>query len=177
MTPSAAGTLLLPRSWRASLARSPVEAAVGQLTAAVQRHRAVSGEPTRRLLEAERSSGTLARGLDAYRDQLDGVGTTGANPGGCTRGNDPPAPVARLRTWHEGRPWPVAVTALNIRCGLTAPCRPGPSAPALPITPNRYSMVEIRTSGLRRTRYPVICGPSSLFVLPSWPYGLNGRNE
>jgi hypothetical protein len=47
------------------------EAIVGQLTASAQRHRAVSGETGRRLLEAERASGALAHGLDAYRDQLD----------------------------------------------------------------------------------------------------------
>jgi hypothetical protein len=46
---------------------------VGQLTADLQRHRAVSAGSGRRWLEAESTSGALARGLDAYRDQLDGL--------------------------------------------------------------------------------------------------------
>ena len=50
------------------------EAVVGRLTASAQRHRAVFGEVSRRWLEAERSSSAIARGLDAYRDQLDVVG-------------------------------------------------------------------------------------------------------
>ena len=49
------------------------EAAVEQLTAVVQRHRTTSGDLARRWLEAERASSTLTRGLDAYRDQIDGV--------------------------------------------------------------------------------------------------------
>lgn len=49
------------------------EAKVAQLTAALQRYRARAGEPARRWLEAQRSAGGLASGLDAYRDQLDGL--------------------------------------------------------------------------------------------------------
>ncbi len=65
--------LVAPELARLAGEVAKIEVAVEQLTAAVQRHRMVSGEPARRLLEAERTSGILARGLDAYRDQLDGV--------------------------------------------------------------------------------------------------------
>ena len=57
-----------------------VEAEVGQLAAAVQRYRAGAGEPARRWLEAQRSAGTLAKGLDAYRDQLDGLARPARTP-------------------------------------------------------------------------------------------------
>ena len=57
-----------------------VEAAVEQLTAAVQRHRTTSAELARRWFEAERTSGTLTRGLDAYRDQIDGVARPARTP-------------------------------------------------------------------------------------------------
>ncbi|MGA3221467.1 MAG: MobF family relaxase [Acidimicrobiales bacterium] len=49
------------------------EAVVAQLTAAVERHRAVPRETARRWLDAASTSGALARRLEAYRDQLDGV--------------------------------------------------------------------------------------------------------
>ena len=95
MTPSATGTLLSPRSWRRLAGEvAKIEVAVEQLTAAVQRHRMVSGEPARRLLEAERTSGILARGLDAYRDQLDGVARPARTLAAAHAGSNRPAPVA-----------------------------------------------------------------------------------
>jgi hypothetical protein len=48
------------------------EVVVGDLAMAVQRHRTVSAGASRRWLELDRTSGELASGLDAYRDQLDG---------------------------------------------------------------------------------------------------------
>jgi hypothetical protein len=56
------------------------EAEVGQLAAARQRYQAGAGEPPRRWLEAQRSAGTLAKGLDAYRDGLDGLARPGRTP-------------------------------------------------------------------------------------------------
>ena len=56
------------------------EAEVGQLVAALQRHKAGVGEPARRWLEAQRSAGTLASGLDAYRDRLDGLARPARTP-------------------------------------------------------------------------------------------------
>ena len=62
--------------------------ALGQLTAALQHYRAGAGEPARRWLEAQRSASALAGGLDAYRDQLDGL----ARPAGTPM----PAPAAQV---------------------------------------------------------------------------------
>jgi hypothetical protein len=49
------------------------EAEVARLTAALQRYRTGNGETARRWHEAQRSASTLAGGLGAYRDQLDGL--------------------------------------------------------------------------------------------------------
>ena len=56
------------------------EADVGQLAASVQRYRAGAGEPARQWLHAQRSAGTLAQGLDAHRDQLDGLARPARTP-------------------------------------------------------------------------------------------------
>jgi hypothetical protein len=65
--------LVVPALQRLDVELAKVEAAVGQLTAAAQGHREVFEEPAHRWLEAASTYGALARGLDAYRDQLDGV--------------------------------------------------------------------------------------------------------
>ena len=75
------------------------EAEVGQLAAALRHYRAGAGEPARRWLEAQRTAGRLVRGLDVYRDQLDGL----ARPA--------PTPAATPVALALPRPWPVYAPA------------------------------------------------------------------
>jgi conjugative relaxase-like TrwC/TraI family protein len=65
--------LIAPELARLDGEVASVEAEVEQLAGAVRRYRAGAGEPAHRWLEAQRSARTLASGLDAYRDQLDGL--------------------------------------------------------------------------------------------------------
>jgi len=72
--------LIAPELARLDGEVASVEAEAEQLAAALQRYRVGAGEPARRWLEAQRSAGTLASGLDAYRDQLDGLGRPAPTP-------------------------------------------------------------------------------------------------
>ena len=78
-------------------AAASAEAEVAQLTAALQRYRARAGERARRWLEEHRSAGRLASGLDAYRDQLDGL----ARPMRTPTATNPGAAAASLRADHR----------------------------------------------------------------------------
>ena len=73
------------------------EAIVERLRADVQRHREVAGGTARQWLDAERTCHALARGLDAYRNQLSGLprpASTGVPPQAAFR-LPSPSPVSR----------------------------------------------------------------------------------
>lgn len=73
------------------------DVALGQLAAAVERRRAVARQIARPLLDAERTYGSLARALDAFRDQPVGVSRPSATKGafGGVRSVPNPSPVSR----------------------------------------------------------------------------------
>jgi hypothetical protein len=74
------GDLVGPELARLDGEVAAAEAEVEKLAAALQRYQADAREPARRWLQAQRSAGTLASGLDAYRDQLDGSARPAPTP-------------------------------------------------------------------------------------------------
>jgi hypothetical protein len=72
--------LVAPELARLDHEVAQAEVTVDQLTAAAERYRAASGEPIRRFLAAHRSTGELAREMEVYRNQLDGLGRPAPRP-------------------------------------------------------------------------------------------------
>ena len=82
-------------------------------------------EVSRRWLEAERSSSAIARGLDAYRDQLDVVGRPTRAPAARTRQRSSRA-HRQLTDLSRSPNWPIVVTRGTFGAALRLRVVPDP---------------------------------------------------